>query len=327
MERRTAAAWLAGSTVIGAFRAHAQGRDTMPVVGFLNSATAELYQFNVAAFGQGLEETGYTVGRNVAIEFRWAGGDYGKLAALAKELVERNVAVIAATGDVASARAAQAATRKTPVVFTIGGDPVRYGLVESYGRPGGNLTGISLISSNIGGKRIEVLHEIAREGKFALIMNPDNPNATAEQGDAEQAARGLGHPVVTVQTRNARDFDAAFQVLLRERPAALFIGTDPMLLSQRARLVEFAEQQQLPAIYFVREFALAGGLISYGASIREMYRQAGIYAGRILRGAKASELPVLQPTIIEVVVNLKAAKALNLKLPQKLMLLANEVID
>ena len=318
---------LLGSTVAWTASARAQGSPTTPVIGFLNSATHELYQFNVAAFHQGLQEQGFIEGKNVVIEYRWAGGDYDRMGDLARDLVARNVAVIAATGDVSSARAAQSATTKTPIVFTIGGDPVRFGLVASYSRPGGNITGISLISSVIGAKRVELLHDIAPGAKIALLMNPDNPNAAAEQRDTQQAAQAMGHQTVVLNVRNKQDFPAAFDAFVRERARALFVATDPMLLSQRDPLVQFAAQQRVPAIYFVREFVVVGGLVSYGASIREMYRQAGVYAGRILKGAKPAELPVLQPTIVELIVNLKTAKALNINLPQTLLLRANELIE
>jgi len=299
----------------------------MPVIGFLNSATPELYQFNVAAFRQGLQEVGFVEGKNVGIEYRWARGNYDQLPALAAELVDRRVAVIAATGDVGSARAAQSASATIPIVFTIGGDPVRFGLVKSYSRPGANVTGISLISSAIGGKRVELLHELAPKAMIALLMNPDNPNAVAEQKDAQEAARLLGHQTLILNVKNKGDFGAAFETFIRTRAGALFVATDPMLLSQRDLLVEFAERRKIPAIYFVREFAIAGGLLSYGASIRNMYREAGVYTGRILKGTKPADLPVLQPTLIEFVINLKTAKALGLSVPQSLLLRADEVIQ
>jgi putative tryptophan/tyrosine transport system substrate-binding protein len=325
MRRRTFVTLLGGAAVC-TLAARAQ-QPALPVVGFLNSATPELYEFNVAAFRQGLQELGFVEGKNVAIEFRWARGEYDRLPALAAELVARQVAVIAATGDVVSARAAQAASATTPIVFTIGGDPVRYGLVKSYSRPGGNITGISLISSAIGAKRVEVLHEIVPKATIALLMNPDNPNAEAEQRDAQEAARLLGHPTLVVNVRNRPDFEGAFETIIRERAGALFIATDPMLLSQRDQLVDFAARQKIPAIYFVRTFAVAGGLISYGASITDMYRQAGVYAGRILKGAKPSDLPVLQPTRVELVINLKTARALRIDVPRNLLIRADEVIE
>jgi putative ABC transport system substrate-binding protein len=326
MDRRTFIGSVAGGLLAAPLVTRAQ-QPAMPVIGFLNSATPELYQFNVAAFRQGLQEVGWFEGKNVLIEYRWAHGNYDRLPALAAELVERRVAAIAATGDVGSARAAQAASAAIPIVFTIGGDPVRFGLVKSYSRPGANVTGISLISSAIGSKRVELLHELAPKVMIALLMNPDNPNAEAEQRDAQEAARILGHQTLVLNVRNKSDFDAVFETFIRARAGALFVATDPMLLSQRDVLVEFAARRRIPAIYFVREFVTAGGLISYGASIRNMYREAGIYIGRILKGAKPADLPVLQPTLIEFVVNLKTAKALGLSVPQSLLLRADEVIQ
>jgi putative ABC transport system substrate-binding protein len=323
MDRRTFVGSFAASLLAPPLVARAQ-QPAMPVIGFLNSATPELYQFNVAAFRQGLQEVGFVEGKNVAIEFRWARDNYDQLPALASELVERRVTVIAATGDVVSA---QAASSTIPIVFTIGGDPVKFGLVNSYSRPGHNVTGISLISSAIGGKRVELLHELAPKVMIALLMNPDNPNAEAEQRDAQEAARVLGHQSLILKVRNKSEFGAAFETFIRAKAGALFVATDPMLLSQREQLVEFAERRKIPAIYFVREFAIAGGLLSYGASIRNMYREAGIYTGRILKGTKPADLPVLQPTLIEFVINLKTAKALGLSVPQSLLLRADEVIQ
>ena len=326
MDRRTFIGSVAGGLLAAPLVTRAQ-QPAMPVIGFLNSATPELYQFNVAAFRQGLQEVGWFEGKNVLVEYRWAHGNYDRLPALAAELVERRVAAIAATGDVGSARAAQAASAAIPIVFTIGGDPVRFGLVKSYSRPGANVTGISLISSAIGSKRVELLHELAPKVMIALLMNPDNPNAEAEQRDAQEAARILGHQTLVLNVRNKSDFDAVFETFIRARAGALFVATDPMLLSQRDVLVEFAARRRIPAIYFVREFVTAGGLLSYGASIRNMYREAGIYIGRILKGAKPADLPVLQPTLIEFVVNLKTAKTLGLSVPPSLLLRADEVIQ
>jgi len=326
MKRRTFIGGFVGGMLAAPLAARAQ-QPAMPVIGFLNSATPELYQFNVAAFRQGLQEVGFVEGKNVGIEYRWARGNYDQLPALAAELVDRRVAVIAATGDVGSARAAQSASATIPIVFTIGGDPVRFGLVKSYSRPGANVTGISLISSAIGGKRVKLLHELAPKAMIALLMNPDNPNAVAEQKDAQEAARLLGHQTLILNVKNKGDFGAAFETFIRTRAGALFVATDPMLLSQRDLLVEFAERRKIPAIYFVREFAIAGGLLSYGASIRNMYREAGVYTGRILKGTKPADLPVLQPTLIEFVINLKTAKALGLSVPQSLLLRADEVIQ
>ena len=305
---------------------HAQGAG-VPTIGFLNSGHAETYRAGVAAFRQGLQAAGYTEGKNVRVAYRWAEGDEGRLRALAAELVERQVNAIVATGGVASARAAQAATTRIPVVFTTGADPVVLGLVKSINRPGGNLTGISLISSAIGAKRTEVLYKLAPRSKIAVVMNADNPNGAAEQKDVEEAARLLGQQVLVLSIHNANELDSAFEAFVRDGADALFVGTDPMLLAERDRFIAFAASRRVPAIYFVREFALAGGLVSYGANIAGMYQQAGGYVAKILKGAKPDELPVLQPEGVELVINLKTARALGIEVPATLLALADEVIE
>jgi putative ABC transport system substrate-binding protein len=299
----------------------------MPVVGFLNPTSSKLYDFNAQAFRQGLQEAGFAEGRNVHIEYRWAEGDYALLPALAAELAARRVAIIAATGDVASARAAQAATSTIPIVFTIGTDPVQFGLVASYNRPGGNITGISAITSTIGTKRVEMLHQLAGFSKLALLMNPDNLAAAAEQRDAQEAVRILGQRNLVLNVRSKGDFAAAFETFIGERADAVFVGTDPMLLSERGAIVEFGARQRVPVMHFDRQYALGGGLVSYGTSIPGMYRQAGVYSGQILKGANPAEMPVIQPTKFELVINLKTAGALGLSVPDKLLALADEVIE
>jgi putative ABC transport system substrate-binding protein len=326
LRRREFIKFVGGTLLTWPLTVRAQ-QSAMPVIGFLNSAYAKLYQFNVEAFRQGLRDAGYVEGGNLRIEYRWAEGDYGRLPTLASELVDRQVEVIAATGDVASALAAQAATAKIPIVFTIGADPVRFGLVASFNRPGGNVTGISAVTSAIGAKRMEVLHRLAPRSKIGLFMNPDNPTAAAEQSDAEQAARALGLQTVVLNVRNKGDFDAAFDTFVRENADALYGATDPMMLAQRDQFIRFAAKQRIPAIYFVREFVVAGGLISYGASVTGMYRQAGSYVGQILKGARPGELPVLQPTRFEMTINLKTAKALGIDVPETLLAIADEVIE
>jgi len=299
----------------------------MPVVGFLNPTSSKLYDFNAAAFRRGLQDVGYVEGENVRIEYRWAEGDYGRLPALAAELVALQVNVIGATGDVASARAAKAATSSIPVVFTIGADPVRLGLVASYNRPGGNVTGISAITSTIGTKRIEILFQLAPRSKVALLMNPDNPSAPTEQRDAQEAVRILGQQSLVLNVRNRDDFDAAFETFVREGADAIFVATDPMLLSQRDEIAAFAARQRVPAIHFERQYPIGGGLISYGTSISGMYRQAGVYCGQILKGANPAEMPVMQPTKFELVINLKTAKALGIEVSPTLLATADEVIE
>ena len=298
-----------------------------PLVGFLNSASPDTYRFNADSFREGLAQAGFVEGRNVRIEERWAKGDYQALPGLAAELVAKGVVAIAATGDVASARAAQQAG-KVPVVFTIGSDPVRFGLVASLNRPGGHVTGVSLLTSMIGAKRIELLRQVApRTSRVALMMNPSNPTAAAEQVDAEDGARKLGLETVALKAGNAREIDSAFEKLLEAKADAFFIATDPILLDRREQIVSFAERHALPAVYFVRQFAVAGGLLSYGPSISWMYRQAGLYVAQILKGANPAEMPVMQPTQFEFVLNLKTAKTLGLNVLPTLLATADEVIE
>jgi putative tryptophan/tyrosine transport system substrate-binding protein len=317
---------LAGGAATWPIAARAQPA-AMPVVGFLNPTSSRLYEFNAAAFRKGLQDAGFVDGENVRIEYRWAEGDYNRLTALAAELVNLKVAVIGATGDVASARAAQAATSTIPIVFTIGADPVKLGLVASYNHPGGNLTGISAITSQIGTKRMEILYQLAPRSRVALLMNPNNPSAAMEQHDAEAAATALGQKSLALNVTGQDDFPAAFATFIREGADAMFVATDPMLLSQREAIAAFAAKQRVPAIHFERQYPLAGGLISYGTSISGMYRQAGVYSGQILKGASPAEMPVMQPTKFELVINLKTAKALGIEVSQNLLAIADEVIE
>jgi putative ABC transport system substrate-binding protein len=326
MERREFITLLGGAAV--AWPLAARGQQNAPLVGFLNGASPETYRFNADSFREGLAKAGFVEGNNVRIEERWARGDYQALPKLAAELVAMGVVAIAATGDVASARAAQAASDTVPVVFTIGADPVRFGLVASLNRPGGHVTGASLLSSMLGAKRVELLHELApKVSRIALLMNPNNPNADAEQADAVAGARKLGLESIVLTARNEREIDAAFQELVRAKADAFFTATDPILLDRREQIVSFAARQAMPAVYFVRQFAVVGGLLSYGPSINWMYRQAGEYVGQILKGANPAEMPVMQPTQFEFVLNLKTAKAVGLSVPQSLLVAADEVIE
>jgi putative ABC transport system substrate-binding protein len=308
------------------FAAYAQSR--MPLVGFLNSASPDTYRFNADSFREGLAKAGFVEGRNVRIEERWARADYAALPALAAELVSAGVAAIAATGDVSSARAAQNASSTVPVVFTIGGDPVRFGLVKSVNRPGGNVTGILFNQNVLGAKRVELIREIAPNiSRIALLMNPTNPNVKIEEADAEAGAKKLGLETVTVNARNPSEIDAALEQLLNLKTEAVITGTDPILLDRREQIVAFASRHKLLVMGFVNQFAAAGALTSYGPSISWMYRQAGDYIGQILKGANPSEMPVLQPTHFELVINLKAAKVLGLAVPPTLLARADEVIE
>ncbi len=296
MRRREFITLLGCAAVAWPLEAHAQ-QQPMPVIGFLNTTSPKTYAFSADAFREGLRALGYIEGQNVAIEYRWADGDYSRMPALATELVNRNVAVIAATGDVVSARAAQAATATIPIVFTVGTDPVRFGLVKSLNRPGGNLTGMTLFSSTLMAKRMELLTQLVPDARLiALLVNPDNATAASDQRDAEEAARALGRQTVTVSARNERDFNAAFAVMMDQHVSAALIASDPILLSERAAIAELAARHAVPVVHFAREFVVAGGLASYGTGVTWMYHQAGVYCGRILRGAKVADLPVQQPT-------------------------------
>ena len=327
MKRRVFLAALLGSPLVHAGSARAQAQPT-PVVGFLNSASSATYAFNVDAFKAGLRETGYVEGQNVVIEYRWAENDYSRLPSLAADLASRKVSVLAATGDIASARAAQQATTVIPIVFTVGSDPVPFGWVTSLSRPTGNATGVTLFSSTLMAKRLEFLREVAPNATLiAMLMNPDNLNYKVDVEAAEAAARSLGRQAILAHAKSPGEIDAAFDTIVHKRAGAVLVASDPMFLGQRNRLAELAAKYGLPVVSWTREFVAAGGLLSYGTSILWMYREAGIYAGRILKGAKPSDLPVIQPTKFELVINLKTAKALGVTIPQSLLLRADEVIQ
>jgi putative tryptophan/tyrosine transport system substrate-binding protein len=326
MRRRDFITLLGGAATILPLSVSAQPRK--PLVGFLNSASPDTYRFNADSFREGLAKAGFVEGRNLRIEERWARGDYDALPALAAELVAMGVDAIAATGDVASARAAQHASSRVPVVFTIGGDPVRFGLVKSVDRPGGHVTGILFNQNVLAAKRIELLKEIAPGvSRIALLMNPTNPNTDIERMDAEAGAKKLGLETVTLNARNAREIDTAFEQLLGARADGIITATDPITLDRREQIVAFANRHKLPVVGFVRQFVAVGGLMSYGPSISWMYRQAGEYVAQILKGANPAELPVLQPTQFEMVINLKTANAFGLAVPLTLQAAASEVIE
>ena len=307
--------------------ARAQTSDA-PLVGFLNSASAATYRFNADSFRQGLAEAGFVEGRNVRIEERWANGDYNALPALAAELVKKGVVAIAATGDVASARAVKGATTTIPAVFTIGGDPVRFGLVASYNRPGGNITGIAFVPIQLGAKRVQLLRDLVPGAtRIGLLMNPDNPNVAAELADSQAGANRLGLQTVVQNARGAAEIDAAFAEFARAKIDALISATDPVLLDRREQIAALAERHGLPAASFTRPLAAAGLLMSYGPNIRWMYQQAGGYVGQILKGAKPAEMPVMLSTRYELVLNLKTARRLGLKVPRTFLESVDEVIE
>jgi putative tryptophan/tyrosine transport system substrate-binding protein len=301
---------------------------SLPLVGFLNSASPATYRFNADAFRAGLSEAGFVEGRNVRIEERWANGDYKALPGLAAELVKKGVVAMAATGDVAAARAAQSASATVPVVFTIGGDPVRFRLVESFSRPGGNLTGIAFVPNQLGAKRVQLLRDVAPKiARVGLLMNPDNLNVAIELADVQEGAAKLGLQTFVHDARSASEIDAAFAELVRGRADAMIAGTDPFLLDRREQICALAERNALPAISFTRQFAMAGMLMTYGPDIGWMYRKAGGYIGLILKGAKVAEIPVMQSERFELVLNAKTARRLALAVPPAFLASVSEVIE
>jgi len=324
MKRRRLLIALAGSPLCALpALLHAQ---TVPVVGYLDSASSATYSFNAPAFIDALREAGYFVGQNVAIEYRGANNDYSRLPGLARELVGRRVAVIAA-GDIASARAAQAATTTIPIVFTVSSDPVSSGLVESLSRPTGNATGVTLYSSTLMVKRLELLRDIAPDERtVALLANPDNPDYAGDVKAAREAVPGLGREMIVFDAGSPQAIDGAFDAIVAKRAGAVLIASDPMFLGQRDRLAALALRYSLPVVAWAREFADAGILLTYGTSMPWMYHAAGVYVGRILKGAKPSDLPVIQPTHFDLVINLKAARGLGVDVPYALLVRADDVI-
>jgi putative ABC transport system substrate-binding protein len=296
------------------------------VIGLLNAGSSKGFQFLVAAFHQGLSESGYVEGQNLAIEYRWADGDYEKLPRLAADLVGRHVSAILANAPAVSA--AKAATTTIPIVFTSGGDPIELGFVSSLSQPGGNVTGVSFLSNELGAKRLELLRELVPAAtSVGFLANPTRPSFQSEVKDAQQAAQALGVKLIVLNATTEAEIDTAFTELSQQRIAALLVGTDSFFVICRDQIVALANRLRMATMYSLREYVVAGGLISYAPSLAEVYRQAGIYVAKILKGAKPADLPVLQPTKFNLIINLKTAKALGLSVSNQMQLLADEVIE
>jgi putative ABC transport system substrate-binding protein len=303
-------------------------RAQQPVIGFLNPTSSDTIGDRLRGFHRGLKESGYVEGENVAIEYRWADNQAARLPELVTDLVQRRVAVIATSGGPATAFAAKAATTMIPILFVTAEDPVRLGLVASLARPGGNLTGVSFLATELVPKRLELLRELVPGAvRVAVLVNPAEAAITEPTlRDFEAAARVLGLQIQVLKASTSGEIDAAFAPFLRERPDALFVATGPFFTSRRVQLAQLATLHKVPTTYGTRDFVEVGGLISYGASLTDAYRQIGVYTGRILKGEKPANLPVMQPTTFELVINLQSAKALGLTIPETLLATADEVI-
>ena len=325
--RRELLAALGGTAAAWPLAARAQ-QPAMPVIRFLSGVSADANVDRVRAFRQGLKETGYLEGENVAIEYRWAEGRYGRLPELAAELVHRQVAVIAATGGDRAALAAKAATTRIPIVFVVSEDPVRFGLVASLARTGGNATGVNPFVGELGSIQLGLLHELVpAASRIGLLVNPNVPGTERATKDVSAAALTFGLQIAVVQASDSREIESAFAELVRNRAGALLVGPDAFFVSRRLQLAILAARHAIPAVYNVREFPQAGGLMSYGTNVRDAYRQIGIYAARLLKGAKVEDLPVMQSTKFELVINLPTARALGLEVPPTLLARADEVIE
>jgi putative tryptophan/tyrosine transport system substrate-binding protein len=327
MRRRHFIALIVGAAAAWPIAAHAQ-QSALPVIGYMDTASASTTAHLVEAFRRGLSAAGYDEGRNVAIEYRWSEGDYEKLPALAAELVRRQVAVIA-TINTPTILAAKAASQTIPIIFGVGVDPIKFGLVASLDHPGGNLTGVTQLNIEMEAKRVQLLHELVPTAtSIALLINPTSPAySEAETESAQSAARTLGVRLLVLNASTESDIEAAFITLVKERAGSLLVSGDSFLVSQRDQIVALAARHVVPALYHRREFTAIGGLMSYGPSLPEVYYQVGDYTGRILKGARPADLPVQQSTKFELVINAKTAKALGIEVPTSIQMLANEVID
>jgi ABC-type uncharacterized transport system substrate-binding protein len=326
VKRRAFITLLGGAAAAWPIAARAQ--QPIPVIGFLHSGSPEPNATRIAAFRKGLSEAGYVEGQNVAIEFRWAAEQNDRLPDLAVDLIRRRVSVIATPGSTPASLAAKAATDTIPIVFLIGGDPVTLGLVASLNRPGGNATGVNLQLVELVAKQLGMLRELApAANRFVALVNPNTAYSGALVKDLQASASALGLPIEILSAGTDREIDAAFANFVQKPGGALLIGPDAVFVSRRAQIVTLAARHALPAIYYVRDFAGIGGLMSYGPNLAQTYRQTGLYVGRVLKGEKPADLPVVQPTKFELVVNLNTARALGLTVPDRLLALADEVIE
>jgi putative ABC transport system substrate-binding protein len=318
---------LLGGAAVWPRAARAQ-QPAMPVIGFLSSRSPDEAKHLVAAFRAGLQTGGYVEGQNLAIEYRWAEGQYDRLPTLAADLVERRVAVLVTTGGEPSALAAKVATSTIPIVFTVGGDPVKIGLVASLNRPGGNATGVSLLTTAPEAKRLGLLHELAPSAAvIGVLINPNYQEAAAQAHEVQQAAHVIDRRIQISNASSDRELEPAFATLVQARAAALLVCADPFFDTRRDHIVALAAQHRLPAIYQFRDYAVAGGLMSYGISITDGYRQVGIYTGQVLKGAKPADLPIHQSIKFELIINLKTAKTLDIKISDNMLSLADVVIE
>jgi putative tryptophan/tyrosine transport system substrate-binding protein len=326
MKRRAFITLLGGATAAWPLAARAQ-QPAMPVIGFLSNISPDPIARPMAAFRDGLKGAGYIEIQNVAIEYRWAEGRNDRLPELARDLVRRQVAVIVATGGGTSALAAKAATTQIPIVFSAATDPMQLGLVASLNRPGGNATGVFILTNDLEAKRLGLLQELVPSGIIAVLVNPQTPGANAQLSEVHSAAHALSRPAVFLNASSEHELTTAFAAASEMGAKALLVAADPFFNTRREQVIELAAQHAIPAIYEFREYPVEGGLMSYGTNLADAYHQIGLYTGRILKGEKPSELPVMQPTKLELVINLRTARTLGLQIPDKLLALADEVIE